>query len=142
MMQIEGYEFLEELYYDKDHVWVRDEGEFLVLGIDDFGQNMAGEIVFVQLPLDGKKLKKGKKVGKVESGKWLGKINSPVDGVLEEANEGLEISPNLINEDCYGEGWIYKIKPTDKAPLSELHHGKEDLEAWMKEELVKYADNL
>ena len=141
-MQIEGYEFKEDLYYDKDHCWVRDEGEFIVMGIDDFGQQMAGEIVFVQLPADGKKVKPGKAVGKIESGKWLGKVISPVAGVLEEVNEELEISPNLINEDPFGEGWIYKIKPDGKEALSELHHGKEDLEAWMKEEMVKYADKM
>ena len=83
MVQITGYEFPEEFYYDGDHCWVRDEDESLVMGIDDFGQKMAGEIVFVQLAADGKKLMKGKTIGKIESGKWLDKIVSPVDGVLE-----------------------------------------------------------
>jgi glycine cleavage system H protein len=141
-MQIQGYEFHEELYYNPDHCWVREEGEFLVMGIDDFGQKLAGEIVFVQLPADGKKLKKGKAAGKIESGKWLGKVISPVDGILEEVNEELEISPNLVNEDPYGEGWIYKIKPNDKTPLSELIKGKQALEAWMADEMKKYADQM
>ena len=71
-MELHGYNLPEDLYYDPNHFWVRDEGELLVMGMDDFARQMAGEIVYVQLPDDGKKLKAGKKLAKVESGKWLG----------------------------------------------------------------------
>ncbi len=139
-MKIDKYQFPDELYYDQDHCWIRQESELLVMGMDDFGQKMAGEIVFVQLPVEGKRLSTGKTVGKVESGKWLGKVASPVNGVLEEVNEELEISPQVINQDCYGQGWLYKIRPDSGAALAHLHHGQEDMEAWMQEELKKYAD--
>jgi glycine cleavage system H protein len=138
-MQIKGYEFPDELYYDPEHFWVRVEGDELVMGMDDFAQKLAGEIVFVQLPDDGKRLKKGKKLAKVESGKWLGKVLSPVDGVLISVNEALETDPGLINRDPYGEGWMYRIKAQDAGEVEDLLHGPEALEAWVQAEIAKHA---
>ena len=92
-MEIQGYNLPEDLYYDENHFWVRVEGDEVVIGMTDFAQKLADEIVYVQLPEEGKKCKKGKKIAKVESGKWLGKIISPVDGELVEVNEDLEINP-------------------------------------------------
>ncbi|MFH2127947.1 MAG: glycine cleavage system protein H [Pseudomonadota bacterium] len=138
-MELHGYNLPDDLYYDANHFWVRDDGEFLVMGMDDFAQRMAGEIVYVQLPDDGKKLKAGKKLAKVESGKWLGKVISPVDGELAGVNEELETRPELINQDCYGQGWMYRIRPDDKSPLSELVHGPEALAAMLEQDMAKYA---
>ena len=140
-MDIQGYNIPEELLYDPDHYWVRIEGDEIVLGMDDFAQKLAGEIVFVQLPGDGKKLKKGKKLAKVESGKWLGKINSPVGGVLVTVNEELETDPGLINKDPYNAGWMYRIKPDDAADLDDLIRGPEAIREWMLAEIEKHADN-
>lgn len=139
-MKIQDYNLPEDLYYDKDHYWVRVEGDILVMGMDDFAQQLAGEIVYVQLPFDGKKLKKGKKFAKVESGKWLGKVLSPVTGELVGCNEDLETSAALINEDCYGQGWMFKIKPEDPEEIKDLLHGAEALEKWILEEIEKYKD--
>ena len=138
-MEIQGYNMPEDLYYEENHLWVREEGDLLVLGMDDFAQRMAGDIVYVQLPEEGKKLKKGKKFAKLESGKWLGKAFAPVNGELVEVNEELEINPGLINEDCYGEGWMYKVKPDDKAELESLIKGADALEKWIAADLEKYA---
>jgi len=129
----------EDLYYEENHLWVRDEGDLLLVGMDDFGQKMAGDIVYVQLPDEGKKLKMGKKFAKVESGKWLGKVFAPVNGELVEVNEELETNPGLINEDCYGEGWMYKVKADDKAELEQLIKGPEAIEKWVLAEIEKYA---
>lgn len=137
-MEIQGYNLPEDLYYDKDHYWVRVEGDVLVMGMDDFAQQLAGEIVYVQLPFDGKKLVKGKKFAKVESGKWLGKILAPVNGELVGCNEELEANASLINEDCYGKGWMFKIRPADLAEINDLLHGAESLETWLLEEIAKY----
>jgi glycine cleavage system H protein len=126
------------LYYDRDHYWVRVDGDVLVMGMDDFAQQMAGEIVYVQLPFDGKKLKKGKKFAKVESGKWLGKILAPVNGELVGCNEDLETNASLINEDCYGKGWMFKIKPQNLEEISDLLHGADALEEWLPKEIEKY----
>ena len=139
-MEIQGYDMREELYYEENHFWIRDEGDLLVMGLDDFGQKMAGDIVYVQLPPEGKKLKKGKSFAKMESGKWLGKIYAPMNGELAEINEELEINPGFINDDCYGEGWMFKIKPDDKRDLQDLVHGAKALEEWIPKEIEKYAE--
>ena len=139
-MKIQQYELPDELYYEEHHFWVKDEGDLLVMGMDDFAQVMAGEIVFVQLPDEGKKLKTGKKFAKIESGKWLGKVYAPVNGELVGVNEELETNPGLINDDCYGKGWIYKIKADDKSELDNLLHSPEEVEKWLLEEIEKYAE--
>jgi glycine cleavage system H protein len=138
-VDIKGYNFPEELYYDPDHFWVRVEGDELVMGMDDFAQKLAGEIVFVQLPDEGKALKKGKKLAKVESGKWLGKIKSPVKGELIAVNEELELNPELINQDCYGAGWMYRLKADDLSELGDLIHGADSVQSWIEEEIAKHA---
>ena len=140
-MEIKGYNFPEELFYAPDHFWVRVEGDELVMGMDDFAQKLAGEIVFVQLPDEGKKLKKGKKLAKVESGKWLGKIKSPVNGELIAVNEDLELSPELINQDCYGAGWMYRLKAADLGELDDLIHGADALKSWVDDEIAKHAQD-
>ena len=76
----------------------------------------------------------------MESGKWLGKIYAPVNAELIEINEELELDPTLINEDSYGEGWMYKIKPDNMDDINNLIHGSEALEKWMAEEIEKYKD--
>jgi glycine cleavage system H protein len=139
-MEIKGYNLPEDLYYDKDHFWVRIEGDILMMGMDDFAQQLAGEIVYVQLPFEGKKLKKGKKFAKVESGKWLGEILAPVNGELVGCNEDLETNAALINEDCYGDGWIFKIEPENMEEINDLLHGANALEKWLLEEIEKYKD--
>jgi glycine cleavage system H protein len=138
-MDIEGYYIPEDLYYEKDHYWVREDGGLLVMGMNDFAQKLAGKIVFVQLPDPGRALEAGKRFAKVESGKWLGKVNAPVNGELADVNEELEGNPGLINEDCYGRGWMYKIKPDDTADLANLIHGAEAIRAWMLEEIAKFT---
>jgi glycine cleavage system H protein len=138
-MEIQGYNMPEDLYYEENHFWVKEEGDVLVMGMDDFAQKMAGEIVYVQLPDEGKAIKFGKKFAKMESGKWLGKIFGPVNGELVAVNEELEESPELINQDCYGKGWLYKIKPDDKSEMENLIHAPEDIEKWLLADIEKYA---
>jgi glycine cleavage system H protein len=138
-MEIQGYDMPDDLYYEQNHFWVREEGDTLIMGMDDFAQKMAGEIVYVQLPDEGKALKVGKKFAKIESGKWLGKVYAPVNGELVAVNEELETNPGLINEDCYGKGWMYKISPDDKAELADLIRGREAVEKWLLEDIEKYA---
>ena len=106
--------------------------------LPDFAQQMAGEIVYVQLPFEGKKLKKGKKFAQVESGKWLGKIFAPVNGELLESNEALETSATLINQDCYGKGWMFKIQPADMEDIKDLIYGAEAVEKWLIADIEKY----
>jgi glycine cleavage system H protein len=137
-MEIQGYKLPDDLYYEEHHCWVKIEGDILVMGMDDFAQQMAGEIVYVQLPFEGKKLIAGKKFAKVESGKWLGKVYAPVNGELLESNQALEIDPTIINQDCYGNGWMYKIKPNDISEVDSLIHGGTAIENWLLEDIEKY----
>jgi len=138
-MEIQGYQMPDDLYYEENHFWVRKENDLLVMGMDDFAQKLAGEVVFVQLPFEGKKLKKGKKFAQVESGKWLGKVYAPVNGELAETNTELEATPGLINEDCYGKGWMFKIRPADMSEVDDLIQGSEAVEKWLVADIEKYA---
>jgi glycine cleavage system H protein len=137
-MEIQGYRMPDDLHYEQNHYWVKMEGDILVMGMDDFAQQMAGEIVYAQLPFEGKKLTAGKKFAKVESGKWVGKVFAPVNGELLESNEELEIDPTIINKDCYGEGWMYKIKPHDMAEVQNLIHGSAAVEKWLIADIERY----
>lgn len=136
-MKIQGYNLPDELYYEENHFWVRPDGDIVVMGMTDFAQNMAGKIVFVQLPDAGKVLTAGKKFAKIESGKWVGKVFAPMNGVLAASNKALETHPGLINQDCYSAGWMYKIKPDNGADIEKLMHGQEAVTAWMLAEIKK-----
>ncbi|MEW5909001.1 MAG: glycine cleavage system H protein [Thermodesulfobacteriota bacterium] len=138
-MDIEGYHIPEDRYYEEGHCWVKEENGTLVMGMDDFAQKLAGEIVYVQLPEIGKALVAGKRFAKVESGKWLGKINAPVTGELVGVNEELENNPGLINQDCYGKGWMFTIKPADIAGLARLIHTPDAIRKWMLADIEKFA---
>ncbi|MBW1708262.1 MAG: glycine cleavage system protein GcvH [Deltaproteobacteria bacterium] len=137
-MELEGYNLPDDLYYQEGHFWIKKEDDYLVMGMDDFAQQMAGLVVYIQLPAEGKKLKAGKKFAKVESGKWLGKVFAPVNGELISSNQDLETKPTLINEDCYGQGWMYKIKPDDMAELDNLIKGPEAVKEWLLADIEKY----
>jgi glycine cleavage system H protein len=138
MVEIRGYIMPEDLYYEENHYWVRVEGDILVMGMDDFAQKTAGEIVYVQLPPEGKQLIAGKKFAKVESGKWLGKVYAPVNGVLMESNMELEEDASLINTDCYGKGWLFKIKPDNMEDINRLIHGADAIKEWLLADIEKY----
>lgn len=137
-MEIQGYNMPDDLYYDQYHFWVKVEGDLLVMGMDDFAEKLAGQIVYVQLPFEGKALQAGKKFAKLESGKWLGTVYAPVDGEIESTNQDLESSPSLINQDCYGQGWLFKIRPKDIKQVEKLIHGREAVEPWLLADIKKY----
>jgi len=140
-MKIQGYHLPADLYYEKNHYWVRVEGDILVMGMDDFARQMAGDIVYIQIPFAGKKLKIGKKFAQVESGKWLGKVYAPVNGELIEGNEALETEPTLINQDCYNAGWMYKIKPNDMGEVENLIYGAAAVEKWLLADIERYKQD-
>ncbi|MBQ1330126.1 MAG: glycine cleavage system protein H [Desulfovibrio sp.] len=141
-MKIADYEVPEDLYYDDYHFWCRPEGDEVVIGMDDFAQRLAGDIVFVQLPFVGKAVTRGKKLSKVESGKWLGTVYGPADGEITAVNEELEENPGLINEDCYGKGWMYRMRPADMGQIESLRHGGKDvLEPWIMQDVEKYKQD-
>jgi glycine cleavage system H protein len=108
------------LRYSKEHEWVKQEGENGRIGITDHAQDELTEIVFVELPKIGKKVKKGDALGVVESVKTVSDIYSPVSGEVIDANKALEDSPQLINQSPYDKGWFALIKLAEPSELSGL----------------------
>ncbi len=117
---------LEGLKYSKEHEWVKvlEEGKVSV-GITDFAQDELGDIVFVNLPAVGQQIKVGETLASLESVKSASDVYSPVSGKVTEVNEKLKNSPELINEDPYGEGWIAVIELDDVSVLDALMSAEE-----------------
>lgn len=112
--------FPENLKYTNEHEWVRMEGDVAYVGITDYAQEQLGDIVYVDVPTVGETLDKDETFGTIEVVKTISDLFLPVSGEVMELNEKLEENPGLVNTDPYGEGWIIKIKPSDKAELDDL----------------------
>ena len=110
----------EELKYTKNHMWVYAEGDTVTMGLTDFAQNELGDIVFVEMPEKGKKIEKEDVLGTVESVKSVSDLVSPVAGEVLDINTLLEDSPETINSDPLGKGWILKVKIENAADLESL----------------------
>ena len=124
MVDIKGYDMPDELYYHEEHSWARVDGTKVTVGMTDFFQKEAGDIVFVDLPEEEDDVSQGEVCGKIQSRKWIGKLVSPVSGEIIEINEELEDDTSLINTDPYGEGWIIVIEASDlDSDLGNLIHG-------------------
>ena len=102
-----------DLKYSKDHEWVRIEGETATFGVTDHAQEALGDIVFVELPEEGRSMAIGDAFAVVESVKAVSDVYAPIASEVIEGNEELESTPEKVNEDPYGEGWIVKVKVTD-----------------------------
>jgi glycine cleavage system H protein len=126
-------EILEELKYTREHEWARLEDDLVVIGITDYAQDALGEIVYIELPSEGDEITKGNPFGAVESTKSVSDLYAPVSGEVVEVNEALLDSPEAINEDPYGEGWMIKVKPYDIGELQDLMDSDEYTEFIEKE---------
>ena len=109
-----------DLKYAKSHEWVRASGDVATLGITDHAQQELTDVVFVEVPAVGRKVKAGEACAVVESVKTASDIYTPVSGEVIDANKALADKPDLVNSDPYGEGWFFKIKMTDPAELDKL----------------------
>jgi glycine cleavage system H protein len=109
----------ENLRYTSEHEWARAEGDRVVVGITDYAQDQLGDVVFVALPEPGTEVASGATFGEVESTKSVSDLYSPVTGTVAERNDALEGSPELINQDPYGKGWLIVIEAAD-ADLGQL----------------------
>ena len=110
----------EELLYTAEHFWVKQEGGLVLCGITDHAQNELGDVVFVEMPQVGATVKRGERIGDVESVKTVSNLYAPLSGEVVEVNEHLKEHPELINQDPYGKGWILKLKPADLSEFSLL----------------------
>ncbi|RKZ23082.1 glycine cleavage system protein GcvH [bacterium] len=108
------------LYYSKDHEWIRVEGDIATEGITDYAQSELSDIVYVELPQVGRKVKKGEAIGTIEAVKTVADLYAAVSGEIVEVNENLKTSPQVVNSDPYGEGWMVKIKMENPDELKEL----------------------
>jgi glycine cleavage system H protein len=142
-MEIAGYNFPDDLYYDKIHGWARLEGDTVTQGLTDFGQAIAQEIVFVEIPRAGREIEQGQTFMSMESGKWVGRVAAVASGTIGEANEELEWEPSLVNESPFDEGWLVKVKVKDPAELDNLMKADSpEFKAFIEEEAEKYKDVL
>ena len=101
----------EDLIYTEEHEWVRVAEENAIVGITDFAQSQLGDIIFLELPDVADKIIVGEPFGEIEAVKTVSELYAPVDGTVIEVNNNLEDFPEKVNQDCYGDGWIIKIKP-------------------------------
>lgn len=125
----------QELRYSKAHTWsARQEDGTVKVGITDYAQQELGDIVYVELPETEREYASGDECAVVESVKSASDIYCPLTGEITEANEALKDKPELINEDPYGEGWLFKLQPDDEAELDEL------LDAGAYEEMIGNGD--
>jgi glycine cleavage system H protein len=110
----------DDLKYTNEHEWARPEGERVTVGITDYAQDALGDIVYVDLPPVGTAVTGGEVFGEVESTKSVSDIYSPVTGTIVERNEELDKSPELINSDPYGQGWLVMVEMSDPDELDQL----------------------
>ena len=140
MAIIDKFEVPEDLYYTRDHAWVRIEGERIRIGITDFMQKMAGEITFIRLPRAGKVLEPDKTLFTLQSGKWSGKVLVPAAGTVVDINKELAVVPKSMNDDPYGNGWVAVMEPANMADVASLLLTGEQVVEFLKEEIRKHPE--
>jgi len=135
MTEVRGCNIPDDRYYwVEKHAWVQLEADGTVkIGITDVAQHMAKGIINATPKDVGRKVKKGKSAGTLESGKWVGPVTSPVTGEIVEVNEAVTARPALINEDPYNEGWFVRVQPEDwDGESADLVTGADGVEAYRK----------
>jgi glycine cleavage system H protein len=136
-MNIDRFTFPDDLLYDREHNWARIEGNVATIGLTDFGQDLAGEIVFAEVPRIGREITAGEPFMSLESGKWVGRVKAIVSGSIAEANEEIEWESTIINEDPYGEGWFAKVEVSG-VPDGLLNASDPEFSAFIAAEREKY----
>ncbi len=119
-LKVQKMNIPDNLKYTKDHEWIKVENNEALIGITDYAQNELGDIVFIEVETEGETLDREETFGTIEAVKTVSDLFMPVGGEIVEFNEKLEQSPETVNNDPYGEGWIVKVKITDVAQLDDL----------------------
>ena len=120
MKEISELNLPQDLKYSKEHEWARLSDNILRVGITDYAQDQLGDIVFVELPEVGSSFSKNQECATIESVKAVSEVYIPASGEILAVNKSLEQSPELVNQDPYGQGWLMDIKPSDASELEEL----------------------
>ena len=110
----------EDLLYTNDHEWIRVEDDIVTIGITEYAQEQLGDVVYVELPDEGQEIEAEDAFGSVESVKAVSEIYSPIGGTVIEVNDLLEDSPEKVNTDPYGDGWMVQLETSDKSALDSL----------------------
>jgi len=110
----------EDLHYSKDHEWVRVDGDVAIIGITDYAQNSLGDVVYVELPKKGDEFATNESFGSVESVKAVSEVFTPVPGTIVEVNEQLNDTPEKVNSDPYGEGWMVRLRMSNPGAVDSL----------------------
>ena len=126
----------DDIKYHREHAWVRVEGKRATIGITDFAQQQMGDIVYVDLPESDTEIDADSELSEIESTKATSPVVSPVSGTVVEVNEDLADSPEIINEDPYGNGWLVTLDMNDPSELNDLM-SKSEYEKFLKEEESK-----
>lgn len=122
----------DDLLYHREHEWVRVEDDSATIGISDYAQNALGDVVYVDLPAVGDDLSAGDVIGEIESVKSTSDLYAPVSGTVTEVNQEVINKPEVINNEPYGSGWLFRVTLSDRSELDELM-GAEEYEAYTKE---------
>jgi glycine cleavage system H protein len=109
-----------DLHYTADNEWVRVEADHIAIGVTDYAQQQLGDVVYVELPESGKSIVQSEPFGVIESVKAVSDLCAPLSGVVMEVNPLLTDQPELVNRDCYGEGWMLKLERSDEIALDSL----------------------
>ncbi len=112
--------FAADRKYASSHEWAKKEGDLVMIGISDYAQNQLGDVVFVELPAVGTQVTAGKPFGVVESVKAASDLFSPISGTVQAINEKLANSPETVNKDALGAGWLIKVRPSNPGELDML----------------------
>ena len=137
-MKIDQYEFPDDLLYDKDHNWIKIDGNTATIGMTDFGQALAGELVDAEMPRVGRQIEQGQPFMSLESGKWVGRVKAIVSGKIVEANEEIEWESTIINEEPYGQGWFAKVELASQ-PEGLIQSSDPEYAAFIAAEREKYG---
>jgi len=113
------------LYYTKDHEWAKLEGDVATVGVTDYAQGELGDVVFIELPAIGKKVEMGGAFGTIEAVKAVADLYAPLSGAIVGVNNALENSPELVNQSPYGDGWMVKIKISNKSEIDQLMNAEQ-----------------
>ncbi len=144
MAKYKDVEMPGELYYynTDNHIWAKVEGTNKVrCGVDQFGQKAAGTVAYIKTKPAGGQAIKGRPLGTIEAGKYIGPVRSPVNGIITEVNQDVINTPELINTDSYGEGWIVIIETDNlEEDLKDLIHGEEAVQSWLETDYQKYEE--
>jgi glycine cleavage system H protein len=142
MTTANGCDLPDDLYYFVEkHIWLRPEGDEVVMGLTDVAAHLAGKVIAVTIKKVGRALSKGQSAATVESSKWVGPVPTPVSGEIVAANADLVADPELINRDCYGAGWVVRLRAgnwaEESADLVTGADGLERYQAYLAQEGIK-----